>query len=151
VNLTNLVLQIVAVGTIAIGVVLVLLIGEIDLSVGAVSGFGAAVVAVQAPATACAPVAIVAGLGGRGGGGGDPRADHHPHRDPLAGRHPRGAAELAGGPAVRPRATPAPSTSPTRPHRDRRLVRPPTVGWLLVAGTASWRRGDQRQRWRRGA
>jgi D-xylose transport system permease protein len=46
VNLTNLVLQIVAVGTIAVGVVLVLLIGEIDLSVGAVSGLGAAVVAV---------------------------------------------------------------------------------------------------------
>jgi len=46
VNLTNLTLQIVAVGAIAVAVVLVLLIGEIDLSVGAVSGFGAAVVAV---------------------------------------------------------------------------------------------------------
>jgi D-xylose transport system permease protein len=46
VNLTNLMLQIVAVGTIAVGVVLVLLIGEIDLSVGAVSGLGAAVTAV---------------------------------------------------------------------------------------------------------
>lgn len=46
VNLTNLMLQIVAVGTIALGVVLVLLIGEIDLSVGAVSGFGAALTAV---------------------------------------------------------------------------------------------------------
>ncbi len=37
-NLTNLVLQITAVGLISIGVVLVLLLGEIDLSVGAVSG-----------------------------------------------------------------------------------------------------------------
>ena len=37
-NLTNLMLQIAAVGTIAVGVVLVLLLGEIDLSVGAVSG-----------------------------------------------------------------------------------------------------------------
>jgi D-xylose transport system permease protein len=46
VNLTNLMLQIVAVGTIAVGVVLVLLIGEIDLSVGAVSGLGAALTAV---------------------------------------------------------------------------------------------------------
>lgn len=63
VNLTNLVLQIVAVGTIAIGVVLVLLIGEIDLSVGAVSGFGAAVVAVASTRYGlAAPVAIVAGL-----------------------------------------------------------------------------------------
>jgi D-xylose transport system permease protein len=45
-NLTNLFLQLVATGTIAIGVVLVLLLAEIDLSVGAVSGFTAAVMAV---------------------------------------------------------------------------------------------------------
>jgi D-xylose transport system permease protein len=46
VNLTNLLLQLAAIGTIAIGVVLVLLLGEIDLSVGAVSGLSAAVMAV---------------------------------------------------------------------------------------------------------
>jgi D-xylose transport system permease protein len=45
-NLTNLVLQIAAVGTISIGLVLVLLLGEIDLSVGSVSGFTAAIMAV---------------------------------------------------------------------------------------------------------
>ncbi len=45
-NLTNLFLQLVATGTIAIGVVLVLLLAEIDLSVGAVSGFTAGVMAV---------------------------------------------------------------------------------------------------------
>jgi D-xylose transport system permease protein len=45
-NLTNLVLQIAAMGTISVGVVLVLLLGEIDLSVGAVSGLCAAVMAV---------------------------------------------------------------------------------------------------------
>ena len=45
-NLTNLVLQLAAIGTISLGVVLVLLLGEIDLSVGAVSGVTAAVVAV---------------------------------------------------------------------------------------------------------
>jgi D-xylose transport system permease protein len=44
-NLTNLALQIAAVGTISVGVVLVLLLGEIDLSVGAVSGLAAAVTA----------------------------------------------------------------------------------------------------------
>src|SRR3954470_7833231 len=44
-NLTNLVLQITAVGLISVGVVLVLLLGEIDLSVGAVSGLCAAVMA----------------------------------------------------------------------------------------------------------
>lgn len=41
-NLTNLMLQVAAVGTISIGVVLVLLLGEIDLSVGAMSGCAAA-------------------------------------------------------------------------------------------------------------
>src|ERR1044072_8326211 len=45
-NLTNLMLQITAVGLISIGVVYVLLLGEIDLSVGAVSGLAAAVMVV---------------------------------------------------------------------------------------------------------
>jgi D-xylose transport system permease protein len=45
-NLTNLTLQIAAVATISVGVVLVLLLGEIDLSVGALSGFAAGVMAV---------------------------------------------------------------------------------------------------------
>ncbi|MDQ6790350.1 MAG: sugar ABC transporter permease, partial [Candidatus Dormibacteraeota bacterium] len=45
-NLTNLMLQIAGVGTISVGIVLVLLLGEIDLSVGAVSGVCAAVMAV---------------------------------------------------------------------------------------------------------
>ena len=45
-NLTNLILQIAVTGTIAIGVVLVLLLGEIDLSVGSVAGLTAAVLGV---------------------------------------------------------------------------------------------------------
>jgi D-xylose transport system permease protein len=45
-NLTNLILQLAATGTISIGVVLVLLLGEIDLSVGQLSGLAAAVMAV---------------------------------------------------------------------------------------------------------
>ncbi|HEX6781746.1 MAG TPA: sugar ABC transporter permease [Solirubrobacterales bacterium] len=45
-NLTNLGLQITAVGLISVGIVYVLLLGEIDLSVGAVSGLAAAVMAV---------------------------------------------------------------------------------------------------------
>ncbi|MFL7868494.1 MAG: sugar ABC transporter permease [Anaerolineales bacterium] len=45
-NLTNLLVQIAAVGTIAVGVVLVLLIGEIDLSIGSVSGLTASIMAV---------------------------------------------------------------------------------------------------------
>jgi D-xylose transport system permease protein len=45
-NVTNLMLQIAATGTIAVGVVLILLLGEIDLSVAAVSGFTAAAMGV---------------------------------------------------------------------------------------------------------
>jgi D-xylose transport system permease protein len=45
-NLTNLFLQITAVGLISVGIVYVLLLGEIDLSVGAVSGLASAVMAV---------------------------------------------------------------------------------------------------------
>ena len=45
-NLVNLTLQMCAVGTIAIGVVMVLLLGEIDLSIGAMAGVTAAILAV---------------------------------------------------------------------------------------------------------
>lgn len=45
-NLVNLTLQTTSVGVIAIGIVLVLLLGEIDLSVGSVSGLSAAVLGV---------------------------------------------------------------------------------------------------------
>jgi D-xylose transport system permease protein len=45
-NLTNLILQITAIGLISVGIVYVLLLGEIDLSVGAVSGLAAAVMTV---------------------------------------------------------------------------------------------------------
>jgi D-xylose transport system permease protein len=45
-NLSNLALQVAAAGTISVGVVLVLLLGEIDLSVGSVAGLGAAILAV---------------------------------------------------------------------------------------------------------
>ena len=63
VNLTNLFLQIAAVGTISIGIVLVLLLGEIDLSVGSVSGFTAAIMAVlSVKAGLPGPVAVLAAL-----------------------------------------------------------------------------------------
>src|SRR5258708_13971130 len=69
-NLTNLVQQIAAVGTVSIGVVLVLLLGEIDLSVGVVSGFCAVCMAGlnvrhgwPAPRRIAAPIAIGAIVG----------------------------------------------------------------------------------------
>src|SRR5919106_558406 len=63
VNLTNLVLQATAVGLVAVGVVLVLLLGEIDLSVGAVSGLCAAVMAVLVEQKGWSPyLGIAAGV-----------------------------------------------------------------------------------------
>lgn len=64
VNLSNLALQIAAVGTISVGVVLVLLLGEIDLSVGAVSGLAASVMAVLSVKHGWNPyLAMLAALG----------------------------------------------------------------------------------------
>ena len=64
INLENLMLQITAVATISIGVVMVLLLGEIDLSVGAVSGLAAGVMAVLTVKHGVSPVlGILAGLG----------------------------------------------------------------------------------------
>jgi D-xylose transport system permease protein len=63
VNLSNLVLQMTAVGLVSIGVVLVLLLGEIDLSVGAVSGLCAAIMAVLSVKEGWDPyLAIAAGV-----------------------------------------------------------------------------------------
>jgi D-xylose transport system permease protein len=63
VNLTNLMLQVTAVGCISVGVVLILLLGEIDLSVGSVSGLCAAIMAVLNVKHGWAPVpAILAGI-----------------------------------------------------------------------------------------
>jgi D-xylose transport system permease protein len=59
-NLTNLFLQITAVGLISVGVVFVLLLGEIDLSIGAVSGLCAAIVAVLNVKQGWGPVPAVA-------------------------------------------------------------------------------------------
>jgi D-xylose transport system permease protein len=63
-NLVNLVLQISAVGMISIGITLILLLGEIDLSVGAVSGLCAAIMAVLQVKHGWSPyLAIGAALG----------------------------------------------------------------------------------------
>ena len=58
-NLTNLMLQVTAVGIVSVGVVLVLLLGEIDLSIGSVSGLCAAVMAVLNVKHGWAPVPAV--------------------------------------------------------------------------------------------
>jgi D-xylose transport system permease protein len=66
-NLVNLSLQIAGIGLISVGVVMVLLLGEIDLSVGIVSGLCAAIMAVLNVQHGWSPVlaiaaAVVAGL-----------------------------------------------------------------------------------------
>jgi D-xylose transport system permease protein len=63
-NIVNLSLQITAVALISVGVVLVLLLGEIDLSVGAVSGVTSAIVAVLSVKHGWGPIpSIIAGVG----------------------------------------------------------------------------------------
>ena len=63
INLENLMLQITAVAVISIGVVMILLLGEIDLSVGAVSGLAAGVMAVLTVKHGVSPIlGILAGL-----------------------------------------------------------------------------------------
>jgi D-xylose transport system permease protein len=66
-NLVNLTLQMAAGGTISVGIVLVLLLGEIDLSAGIVSGLCAAIMAVLTvhvglPAPAALGVGLLAGM-----------------------------------------------------------------------------------------
>jgi D-xylose transport system permease protein len=62
-NLTNLVLQIAATGTISVGIVLILLLGEIDLSVGSVSGLCGCIMAVlNVNYGVSGPLAVLAGL-----------------------------------------------------------------------------------------
>ncbi|MCL4393610.1 MAG: sugar ABC transporter permease [Chloroflexi bacterium] len=62
-NLTNLMVQLSATGTISVGIVLILLIGEIDLSVGAVSGFCASIMAVlSVKSNVPAPIAVGSGV-----------------------------------------------------------------------------------------
>lgn len=63
-NLVNLALQCAALGTIALGVVLVLLLAQIDLSIGSIAGLAAAILAVTFTQLAWPlPVAIIASLG----------------------------------------------------------------------------------------
>jgi D-xylose transport system permease protein len=62
-NLTNLMAQISALGTISVGAVMVLLLGEVDLSLGAVSGLCAAVMAVLNVKNGVpGPLAVTVGL-----------------------------------------------------------------------------------------
>jgi D-xylose transport system permease protein len=65
-NLTNLLAQIAATGIVSVGIVMVLLLGEIDLSVGSVYGLGSAVMAVLAvqkgwPAAPAIAVGVLTG------------------------------------------------------------------------------------------
>jgi D-xylose transport system permease protein len=66
-NITNLMSQISSIGILSVGIVLILLIGEIDLSIGAVSGFTAAIMTVllinyHIPSIAAILIAILCGL-----------------------------------------------------------------------------------------
>lgn len=62
-NLSNLLLQIAVLGTLAIGMVMVLILGEIDLSVGAIAGVSAATLAILITQQGAPPwIAILAAI-----------------------------------------------------------------------------------------
>ena len=99
-NLSNLSLQIAAVGTVSIGVVLVLLLGEIDLSVGSVAGLCAAITSVLSVKNGWDPVLAIAAGDRRGRGDRPvPRARHHVLRHPVVRRHAGGPDRVARLPA----------------------------------------------------
>ena len=90
-NLTNLVLQAAAVGSISIGIVLVLLLGEIDLSAGSVRGLCAACWPCSTSSRACRLrpailVAILVGAAHRA----DPGIDLHAVRSAILRGNPGG-------------------------------------------------------------
>ena len=115
VNLSNLSLQVAAVATISIGVVLVLLLGEIDLSVGAVSGLAAAVMAVLSVKEGLDPgLAILAGLAVGCAIGMFNGFMVTVVRNPVVRRHPGRPARVAGSAVSRIWAIPARSICPTR-------------------------------------
>ena len=136
-NLVNLTLQIAAVGIIALGIVLVLLLGEIDLSVGSVSGLSAAILAVLFVNKGWPLVAVLAGR--RRAGAGDRAALRHalhPVRRAELRHHPGRPARLARPAAAACSATRARSTCPS----TRALVgfatrssSPPRLAYALVA------------------
>ncbi|WP_035856409.1 sugar ABC transporter permease [Cryptosporangium arvum] len=59
-NLTNLALQMAATGTIALGIIMVVLLGEIDLSAGSVSGLSAVIMTILSVKHGWPPVAAIA-------------------------------------------------------------------------------------------
>ena len=138
-NLTNLVLQLAATGTISLGVVLVLLLGEIDLSVGAVSGVTAAVMAVLNVDHGVAGwLAILIGLARRRGHRRPPGVLGDPVPHPGVRCHPGRPAGLDRGAA--PGARRYRHGEPDRPHHRRpgqHLLHPAV---RLAAGAAGGRR-----------
>ena len=141
-------LQIAAVGPISVGIVLVLLLGEIDLSVGAVSGLAAAVMAVlNVQHGWAAYLAIVAAIARRRRDRPPPGLAVHPLRRPVVRRHPRRPARLAGGPAYRCSAT----TGTHQHHRPRRSSTSPNTFSRDTSAGSSPIVDHRRLRWRRSA
>ena len=134
-NLTNLMLQQAAVATISIGVVLILLLGEIDLSVGAVSGFCASVMAVLivqprrlAGARPCSPRSALGALIGLFNGFMITRFRIPSFVVTLAGLAHAGRPAALRARRDRDDQPDATTSSPSSPTRSS----PPLVGWIVA-------------------
>ncbi len=140
-NLSNLVLQIGVTGTLAIGIVLVLLLGEIDLSVGSVASLcsavlGDVIVNARLAVVACGRSLVMLVVGAAIGAfqgfwfAVDRRA--------VVRGHARRPARLAGRAAIRARHDGDDQRLRPAHRRDRDRRTCPTVwGWILAVGAAS--------------
>ena len=96
-NFVNLIIQGAAFATLGMGIVFVLLLGEIDLSIGFVSGVAGVLctLLLLPDGNEVAPaVALAAALGGRRRDRPAARADHHEDRGAVVRRDARGAARV---------------------------------------------------------
>ena len=133
-NLTNLMLQITTIGLISVGIVYVLLLGEIDLSVGAVSGLSGAVMAVlnvkhgwNPYLAIAAAVAVGAAIGFAPGLPVQPLRRSRRSSSPWPGsRLARSAAAVLGKTGSLNLNDPRSPALPTPSTRD-------TVGWIFAA------------------
>ena len=140
-NLTNLALQMAATGTISLGIIMVILLGEIDLSAGSVSGLCAVVMTILYVHHGWNPLlAVAAALAMRRADRPAARLDVHQTGDALIRRHARRPHRLARPDAVSagPRRDDQPAVRGVCRAAERHLA-------AAVGGLAA-RRADRRRR-----
>ena len=154
-NFVNLIVQSAAYAMIGMGIVFVLLLGEIDLSVGFVSRRRAACIDRAAAASPDGnadrrrPVAIVIALAAGRGDRDAARPAHHQDRHPVVRRHARRPAGLERRRAAADRQPRHRDPAERLRHRPReQLHAARATAWILAGGLRRHLRGDRSYRGR---